>query len=60
MGAGVAAFQLREMHDRLPPLSPFLKGWRLDAWQKRVLLCVDQRRSAIVYWPAYSIVLTAC
>ena len=39
---------------RLPPLSPFLKGWRLDAWQKRVLRHIDRGRSAVVCAPTSS------
>jgi len=54
LGSGLAAFQLEKMYDRLPPLSPFLKGWKLDAWQKRVLHHVDQRKSAIVCAPTSS------
>lgn len=54
LGADLAAFQLESMYDRLPPLSPFLKGWKLDAWQKRVLLHVDQRKSVIVCAPTSS------
>ncbi|KAJ8611292.1 hypothetical protein CTAYLR_004170 [Chrysophaeum taylorii] len=54
LGAGLAAFQLEKMYDRLPPLSPFLKGWKLDPWQKRVLHHVDQRKSVIVCAPTSS------
>ncbi len=47
-------FQLTEMADRLPPLSRFVQGWKLDEWQKRVLRVVDERRSAIVCAPTSS------
>ncbi|KAJ1459759.1 hypothetical protein M885DRAFT_510993 [Pelagophyceae sp. CCMP2097] len=54
LGPALAAFQLEKMYDRLPPLSPFLKSWRLDDWQKKVLHHVDTRRSAIVCAPTSS------
>ncbi len=47
-------FQLTEMADRLPPLSRFVQGWKLDEWQKRVLRVVDEKRSAIVCAPTSS------
>ncbi|CAM9777944.1 unnamed protein product, partial [Laminaria digitata] len=47
-------YQLVEMHDRLPPLSRFTTGWKLDEWQKRVLREVDKKRSAIVCAPTSS------
>ncbi|CAN0314408.1 unnamed protein product [Phaeothamnion confervicola] len=50
----LVVFQLTEMADRLPPLSRFTTGWKLDEWQKRVLREVDQRRSAIVCAPTSS------
>ena len=50
----LAVFQLEKMYDRLPPLSPFLKGWKLDSWQKKVLHHVDQRQSVIVCAPTSS------
>lgn len=54
LGPNLATFQLENMHDRLPPLSPFLKAWTLDPWQKRVLHHVDQGKSAIVCAPTSS------
>jgi len=53
-GLEVADFQLAKMYDRLPPLSPFLKGWRLDAWQKKVLRHIDAGKSAVVCAPTSS------
>ncbi len=50
----IIVFQLTEMADRLPPLSRFVHGWKLDEWQKRVLRVVDERRSAIVCAPTSS------
>ncbi len=50
----IIVFQLTEMADRLPPLSRFVKGWKLDEWQKRVLRVVDERRSAVVCAPTSS------
>lgn len=50
----LVVFQLTEMADRLPPLSKFNTGWKLDEWQKRVLRVVDERRSAIVCAPTSS------
>ena len=50
----LAEFQLARMHDRLPPLSRFLKGWRLDAWQKKVLRHIDNGKSAVVCAPTSS------
>ncbi|CAM9747974.1 unnamed protein product [Ascophyllum nodosum] len=47
-------YQLVEMHDRLPPLSRFTVGWKLDEWQKRVLREVDAKHSAIVCAPTSS------
>ncbi|CAN0014114.1 unnamed protein product [Ectocarpus sp. 6 AP-2014] len=47
-------YQLVEMHDRLPPLSRFTTGWKLDEWQKRVLRQVDKKNSAIVCAPTSS------
>ncbi|CAM9938300.1 unnamed protein product [Pylaiella littoralis] len=47
-------YQLVEMHDRLPPLSRFTSGWKLDEWQKRVLREVDKKHSAIVCAPTSS------
>lgn len=39
---------------RLPPLSRFTTGWKLDEWQKRVLREVDKKHSAIVCAPTSS------
>ncbi|CAN0504427.1 unnamed protein product, partial [Ectocarpus sp. 8 AP-2014] len=39
---------------RLPPLSRFTTGWKLDEWQKRVLRQVDKKNSAIVCAPTSS------
>merc|ERR1719247_3060540 len=50
----LAEFQRARMHDRLPPLSRFLKGWRLDAWQKKVLRHIDNGKSAVVCAPTSS------
>ncbi len=50
----IIVFQLTEMADRLPPLSRFVHGWKLDEWQKRVLRVVDEKRSAIVCAPTSS------
>ena len=53
-GRDMIAFQLTEMGDRLPPLSPFSTGFRLDDWQKRLLRIIDARQSAIVCAPTSS------
>jgi ATP-dependent RNA helicase DDX60 len=50
----LVVFQLTDMADRLPPLSRFSTGWKLDDWQKRVLAVVDEHRSAIVCAPTSS------
>lgn len=50
----MVVFQLTEMADRLPPLSRFSTGWKLDEWQKRVLAVVDRHQSAIVCAPTSS------
>ncbi|KAG5178944.1 P-loop containing nucleoside triphosphate hydrolase protein [Tribonema minus] len=50
----MVVFQLTEMADRLPPLSRFSTGWKLDDWQKRVLAVVDRHQSAIVCAPTSS------
>ena len=50
----ITSFQLNHMADRLPPLSKFSRGWRLDAWQKRVLDLIERGQSAIVCAPTSS------
>lgn len=50
----VIEFQLVKMANRLPPLSRFTFGRSLDAWQKRVLGLIDERRSVIVCAPTSS------
>merc|ERR1719181_1054380 len=54
LAGALASFQLEEMYNRLPPLSPFLKSWRLDAWQKKVLRHIDAGKSAVVCAPTSS------
>lgn len=46
--------QLVDMFDRLPPLTKFSFGFKLDNWQKRVLRWIDAGRSVIVCAPTSS------
>jgi ATP-dependent RNA helicase DDX60 len=46
--------QLTAMSDRLPPLSPFTSGFRLDDWQIRVLKMIDKRQSVVICAPTSS------
>merc|ERR1711871_1460691 len=46
--------QLTDMAHLLPPLSPFTQKFKLDAWQKKVLRYVDERKSVIVCAPTSS------
>ncbi len=46
--------QLTDMSHLLPPLSPFTQKFKLDAWQKKVLHFVDERKSVIVCAPTSS------
>ena len=48
------SFQLKEMSDRLPPLSPFSSGFKLDDWQIQVLELIDENKSVIVCAPTSS------
>ena len=47
-------FQLTEMSDRLPPLSPFTSSFRLDPWQKEVLQLIDNNQSCVICAPTSS------
>jgi len=46
--------QLVDMFDKLPPLSKFSLGLKLDPWQKRVLAWIDAGRSTIICAPTSS------
>ena len=46
--------QLTSMSDRLPPLSPFNSGFKLDDWQIRVLKLIDKRQSVVICAPTSS------
>ena len=46
--------QLTAMSDRLPPLSPFTSGFKLDDWQIRVLKLIDNRQSVVICAPTSS------
>lgn len=46
--------QLTAMSDRLPPLSPFTSGFKLDDWQIRVLKMIDKRQSVVICAPTSS------
>ena len=46
--------QLTAMSDRLPPLSPFTSGFKLDDWQIRVLKLIDKRQSVVICAPTSS------
>ena len=46
--------QLVDMFDKLPPLSKFTHGYKLDAWQKRVLTWIDSGKSTIICAPTSS------
>jgi len=50
----LVALQLNEMSDSLPPLSKFTFGFKLDAWQKRVLRWIDAGRSVVICAPTSS------
>ena len=52
--AEIVRFQLTEMHDRLPPLSRFSSGFKLDQWQKDVLALVEKEQSVVVCAPTSS------
>ncbi len=46
--------QLVDMFDKLPPLSKYTFGYRLDPWQKRVLTWIDEGKSTIICAPTSS------
>ena len=46
--------QMVDMFDKLPPLSKFSFGLKLDPWQKRVLSWIDAGRSTIICAPTSS------
>jgi len=46
--------QLTDMSDRLPPLSRYTCGFKLDDWQKQVLRWIDAGKSVIISAPTSS------
>lgn len=47
-------FQLTSMSDRLPPLSKFSFGFRLDAWQLRAMEFIKAGKSVVICAPTSS------
>lgn len=50
----IITFQLKDMADRLPPLSRYNRHFKLEDWQCDILQAIDERRSAVVCAPTSS------
>ena len=50
----IISFQMKEMHDRLPPLSKYNRKFKLEEWQCRVLNEIDSMNSTVVCAPTSS------
>ena len=50
----IIRFQLNDMSDRLPPLSPYIFDFKLDAWQIRALQFIDAGKSLVICAPTSS------